>query len=221
MRPTAAQYPHGWTGGHDEGRDHEQLDAHASGRDTPKMRVLVACVAVVCLALASGCSKTPRAPRPTTATNTVHSTVPRPALTPISDATTQVAGRPLDARSSRIALAAAHQVINQEHAGPISDGWPSEVISVSGMTYDGTVPYPNTGTPCTSRTLIAVRILGKFGFYGDAAVGPSPSDVKRPLDVSAVEITADSQTEHVCDVAAANFFAPPTSYLTSLFTRRG
>jgi hypothetical protein len=78
---------------------------------------------------------------------------------------------------------------------------------------DGTVPDSNTGHPCTSETLLHIKLIGDFHTI---AHGGSPGQPYK--STSAVLITADPESEQACLIGVSTGEQAPETGSVVLFT---
>lgn len=92
-----------------------------------------------------------------------------------------------------------------------------DVSSAFATITHGTRPQSNTGHACLSRRLLTVTLVGTFPEI--VTTGPSPGDpINGDYTVHAVVLTADPQTEEVCEIGVrVGNVAPPEASDAILF----
>ena len=92
------------------------------------------------------------------------------------------------------------------------------ITSATATAGEGTVTDPNDGPPCTSGTLLHIKLVGTFPTIVIApptAGAPSADD----HSVSTVLITADPETGKACDLSVQTGATSPDPGATLLFTK--
>ena len=93
------------------------------------------------------------------------------------------------------------------------------ITSATATVGKGTVTDPNDGPPCTSGTLLHIKLIGTFptitvGLAPTAGASSSGDD-----SVSAVLITADPESGKACDLSVQTGPTSPDPGATLLFTK--
>jgi hypothetical protein len=94
-----------------------------------------------------------------------------------------------------------------------------DATAITGATAtigEGTVTDPNDGPPCTSGTLLHIKLIGTFNIV-TTGYGGQPTPSSEP--VSAVLITADPESGKACDLSVQTGPTTPDPGATLLFTK--
>jgi hypothetical protein len=127
-----------------------------------------------------------------------------------------------DARSSSSSMAAHGPLADQQFNVAVAVAraeiakYAATVTSATATVGEGTVTDPNAGPPCTSGTLLHIKMIGTFNITTTGSGGqPTPSSEP----VSAVLITADPETGKACDLSVQTGPTTPDPGATLLFTK--
>lgn len=122
----------------------------------------------------------------------------------------QPAGQPADHGSlSDHEFAVAVDIARQQ-----ADKTAISITSATATVGIGTVAESNTGHPCTSGTLLHIKLIGEFNIQH----GGSPDDSGHYDPVSAVLITADPDSGDACLITVQTGDVAPDPGATILFT---
>ena len=91
------------------------------------------------------------------------------------------------------------------------------VDSATAVLSDGVVEDSNTGQPCTSGTLIRIRIIGTFPTIAVGGVPTTPGS-SQDTTVTAADVTVDGQTGEECLFSVRTGYVQPEPGATVLFT---
>ena len=90
------------------------------------------------------------------------------------------------------------------------------ITSATATVGAGTDMDPNAGPPCTSGTLLHIKLIGTFNIV-HGVNGGQPTPVSEP--VSGVLITADPESGKACDLSVQTGPTTPDPGATLLFTK--
>ncbi|MGH8891079.1 MAG: hypothetical protein ACRDV3_15125 [Acidothermaceae bacterium] len=90
------------------------------------------------------------------------------------------------------------------------------ITSATATIGEGTDTDPNAGPPCTSGTLLHIKLIGTFPTISIAGSAAQPTPSYEP--VSAVLITADPQSGKACSLSVQTGPTTPDVGATTLFT---
>ena len=114
-------------------------------------------------------------------------------------------------REFKVAVAVARAEADKEDAA---------ITSATATVGEGTVTDPNAGPPCTSGTLLHIKLIGAFPHIviGLGPTAGAPSDGK-DYSVTTVLITADPASGKACEIGVRTDPATPDPGATLLFTK--
>jgi hypothetical protein len=95
----------------------------------------------------------------------------------------------------------------------------SAITSATATVGKGTVTDPNDGPPCTSGTLLHIKLIGTFNNIAVAGGPSAGASSANNYSVSAVLITADPESGKACDLSVQTGPTTPDPGATLLFTK--
>jgi len=95
--------------------------------------------------------------------------------------------------------------------GPLHGG--HAITSATATVGEGTVADSNTGHPCTSGTLLHIKLIGDFHTIDHGGIPGQPYE-----PTSAVLITADPESEQACLIGVSTGEQKPKAGSVALFT---
>ena len=108
-------------------------------------------------------------------------------------------------REFKVAVAVARAEADEEDAA---------ITSATATVGEGTVTDPNAGPPCTSGTLLHIKLIGTFNHI---SIGLAPTD-GTDYSVTTVLITADPVSGKACEIGVRIDRTTPDPGATLLFT---
>ena len=113
-------------------------------------------------------------------------------------------------REFKVAVAVARAEAHKEDAA---------ITSATATVGEGTVTDPNAGPPCTSGTLLHIKLIGTFNHIvtGLGPTAGAPTD-GTDYSVTTVLITADPASGKACDIGVQTGPTAPDPGATLLFT---
>jgi len=94
----------------------------------------------------------------------------------------------------------------------------SSITSATATVGKGTVTNPNDGPPCTSGTLLHIKLIGTFPTIVAAPPSTGAVSASNDYSVSAVLITADPESGKACLISVQTGATTPDPGATLLFT---